>query len=60
MLGTSATYTWDKNEEYKSKYYIFFSTLFQTYKRFVRQPKNYSVAESKESKCPFSIFKRKE
>lgn len=49
-----ATCTWDKTGEYHVKTASFFLTLFQKYKRFVRQPKNYELEEATEApKCPF-------
>ena len=51
---TKAEYTWDKDGSYKVKYHSFFLTLINKYKKFVRQPKSYTIEEAPESKCPFS------
>lgn len=51
---TKASYTWDKDGSFNVKYHSFFLTLINRYKKFVRQPKNYSIEEAKEPKCPFA------
>lgn len=51
---TRAEYTWDKDGSYKVKYHSFFLTLINKYKKFVRQPKPYSIAEEKAPQCPFA------
>jgi hypothetical protein len=51
---TKPTYAWDKDGKFNAKYHSFFLALLNQYRNRIRQPKNYSVDEASEPKCPFA------
>lgn len=51
---TKAVYTWHKDGSFEAAKRSFFLTLIHKYKKFVRQPENYSIEEAREPQCPLS------